>query len=82
MPLKRIYIDYDEYKVQYLHIVNDSYSKYLEVIPVRSTTSANTNDKLKMFFTPTRLPEKIVSDNRQQFSSIEFRIISMKHTYH
>lgn len=83
-PFQRIHIDYAEYKGQSLLIVNDSYSKWLEVIPVRSTTSANTIDKLRMLFASTGLPEEIVSDNGPQFTSHEFRDFTrqngIKHT--
>lgn len=83
-PFQRIHIDYAEYKGQSLLIVNDSYSKWLEVIPVRSTTSANMIDKLRMLFASTGLPEEIVSDNGPQFTSHEFRDFTrqngIKHT--
>lgn len=83
-PFQRIHIDYAEYKGQSLFIVNVSYSKWLEVITVRSTTSANTIDKIQMLFVSTGLPEEIVSDNGPQFTSHEFRDFTrpngIKHT--
>lgn len=51
---------------------------------MRSTTSANTIDKLRMLFASTGLPEEIVSDNGPQFTSHEFRDFTrqngIKHT--
>ena len=83
-PLQRIHIDYADYKGQYLLIVYDSFSKWLEAIQVRSMTSSMTIDKLRLLFATTGLPEEIVSDNGSQFTSSEFkeftRLNGIKHT--
>ncbi|XP_062604323.1 uncharacterized protein K02A2.6-like [Saccostrea cucullata] len=83
-PFQRIHIDYADYKGQSLLIVYDSYSKWIDAIPVRSMTSLMTIDKLRMLFASTGLPEEIVSDNRTQFTSSEFkefaRLNGIKHT--
>ena len=83
-PYQRIHIDYAEFKGQALLIVNDSYSKWLEAIPVKSTTRTNTINKLRLLFAYVGLPEEIVSDNGPQFSSHEFKDFTrqngIKHT--
>ena len=70
---QRIHIDYAEKDKQYLLIVIDTYSKWIEVFPVNSTTSSKTIDILRILFSQQGLPEELVSDNGPQFSSEEFR---------
>ncbi|XP_062614634.1 uncharacterized protein K02A2.6-like [Saccostrea cucullata] len=55
------------------------YSKWLEVIPVKSTTSSNTIEKLRTWFASVGIPEEIVSDNGPQFTSSELQDF-MKHS--
>ena len=70
---QRIHIDYAEKDKQYLLIVIDTYSKWIEVFPVNSTTSSKTIDILRILFSQQGLPEELVSDNGPQFSSEEFK---------
>ena len=83
-PMQRIHIDFAELKGKSFLIVNDSYSKWLEVIHMKSTTSAVTIDKLRSLFASTGIPEEIVSDNGPQFTSSEFKTFmtnnGIKHT--
>ena len=53
-------------------IVIDSFSKWLEVLPTKSTTSAATITLLRKVFVNFGLPEHIISDNGPQFVSEEF----------
>eukprot|EP00731_Ephydatia_muelleri_P018998 Em0011g1038a len=53
-------------------IVVDSYSKWLEVVPVASTSSQQTIKELRHMFATHGLPEIVVSDNGTAFSSTEF----------
>ncbi|XP_062589262.1 uncharacterized protein K02A2.6-like [Saccostrea cucullata] len=78
-PGQRVHIDYAEYKGQSFLVIVDSYSKWLEVIPVKSTTSSNTIEKLRTWFASVGIPEEIVSDNGPQFTSSEFQDF-MKHS--
>ncbi|XP_061165874.1 uncharacterized protein K02A2.6-like [Saccostrea echinata] len=41
-PGQRVHIDYAEYEGHFFLVIVDSFSKWLEVIPVKSTTSRNT----------------------------------------
>jgi hypothetical protein len=66
-PHQRIHIDYAEFKGQSLIIVNDSYSKWLEAIPVKSIISTNTVNKLRLLFASTGRPKEIVNDNGLNF---------------
>ena len=54
-------------------IVIDAYSKWMEVVPVKSATSQATIDKLRSIFVTHGLPEMLVSDNGTAFASAEFQ---------
>ena len=51
----------------------DAHSKWLEVIPMKTTTSQKTTDALSDIFARFGLPELFVSDNGPQFVSNEFQ---------
>ena len=72
-PWERIHIDFagPVEGVMYLVIV-DSYSKWVEVEPMRSTTTEKTLDVLRMLFARYGLPKHLVSDNGPQFTSTAF----------
>ncbi|XP_031570808.1 uncharacterized protein K02A2.6-like [Actinia tenebrosa] len=78
-PWKRLHIDYaGPYMGSMFLVVIDSYSKWLEVIPMKSTTTTATIQQLRKVFANLGLPEHIVSDNGPQFSSSEFKEFLMK----
>ena len=54
-------------------VIVDSYSKWLEVRIVHSTTAICTIQELRSVFTTHGLPEMIVSDNGTAFTSNEFQ---------
>ena len=54
-------------------IVVDAYSKWMEVVPVKSATSQATIEKLRTIFVTHGLPEMLVSDNGSVFASAEFQ---------
>ncbi|KRX27995.1 Transposon Tf2-8 polyprotein [Trichinella nelsoni] len=54
-------------------VVVDSYSKWLEVRPVPTTSSAVAISNLRQLFTTHGLPEVVVSDNATAFTSREFQ---------
>ncbi len=69
----RLHIDHaGPFMEQLFLIVVDAYSKWLEVIPVTSTSAKVTVNKLQGLFAIHGLPEQIVSDNGTGFSSTEF----------
>jgi len=53
-------------------IVVDAHSKWLEVIPVSSTTSTTTIEHLCSLFSTHRLPEMLITDNGTVFTGVEF----------
>ena len=53
-------------------IIVDSFSKWLEVIPVNNTSSKSTIKALQQCFTTHGYPQVIISDNGSVFSSEEF----------
>lgn len=72
---QRIHIDYaeDSESKQQLLIVIDSFSKWLEVFIMHSTSSFKTIERLRTLFATYGLPELLVSDNASCFTSHEFR---------
>lgn len=53
-------------------VLLDDYSKWLEALVMRSTTSASTIEKLRIIFARYGLPEVLVTDNSPQLVSDEF----------
>jgi hypothetical protein len=58
---------------QYIHVVVDYYSCFVEVIFIRSTTSESTISHLSQIFTHLGVPQRIRVDRGPQFVSQEFR---------
>ena len=62
----------------------DSYSKWLEIFPMNSTTAPATVKVLRFLFASYGLPEQVVSDNGPQFIGEEFKnfmkLNGVKHT--
>ena len=56
-----------------LLVVIDSHSKWPEVLEMNTTTAAKTITVLMEMFARYGLPEQVVTDNRPQFTSAEFR---------
>ena len=72
-PWSRLHIDHaGPFMGKIFLIVVDSYSKWLEVVPVASTSSQQTIKELRHMFATHGLPEIVVSDNGTAFSSTEF----------
>jgi len=70
---QRIHIDFCEKDKQYFLVLVDSHSKWLEVVPMTTTTAVKTIDVLRNIFASQGLPEEVVSDNGPQFTSCEFK---------
>ena len=79
---QRIHIDFAEKKNGV--IVVDSHSKWLEVVPLRSTTASKTIDVLVGLFASRGLQEEVVSDKGPQFTAHELKtfleMYRIKHT--
>ena len=53
-------------------VLVDAYTKWLEVLPMSSTTTAATVEKVRHIFAVHGLPQRIVTNNGPQFTSREF----------
>ena len=73
-PWQRVHIDFAEKRGKYLLIIYDSYSKWVDALPMKTITAEKTIEKLRVVFAYFGLPEKIVSDNGPQFTSEQFRL--------
>lgn len=73
-PWSRLHMDYAGplYDHMFLVIV-DAFSKWLEVIPVKTATSSVTIDKLRGICAVHGLPDTIVTDNAAVFTSAEMK---------
>ncbi|XP_061705627.1 uncharacterized protein K02A2.6-like [Cydia pomonella] len=74
----RIHIDFLSYNAKSYLIVVDSYSKWIEVFPMTTTTAEATTDKLRELFARFGIPSKLISDNGPPFSSEQFASFLMK----
>ena len=73
-PWERIHIDYCDLFGHMWLIIVCSYSKWVEVIKMNSTTSKKTIEELRKLFSQFGLPLVIVSDNGPQFVSKSLKI--------
>ncbi|XP_058456588.1 uncharacterized protein K02A2.6-like [Malaya genurostris] len=73
-PWQRVHVDYaGPIDGEYFLLVVDSYSKWPEIVQTRRITSTATINILRGLFARLGMPEKLVSDNGTQFTSIEFK---------
>ena len=83
-PWQRIHVDFAEFKGQMFLVVIDSFSKWLDVIPMTSTTAEKTVERLRTLFSTWGIVEELVSDNGPQFVSHIFKTFmeanGIKHT--
>ena len=71
-PWQRVGTDLFVLKGEHYLIVVDYFSRYPEVIKMKTTTSSSIIEALKAVFSRHGIPEKLVSDNGPQYSSQEF----------
>ena len=55
-------------------VVGDSFSKWFEVVPMKSTTACRTVEELRKIFAQHELPEELISDNGPQLIASEFEV--------
>eukprot|EP00117_Sycon_ciliatum_P003331 scpid46475/ scgid8170/ Uncharacterized protein K02A2.6 len=79
LPWHTIGCDLMEHNSKVYLLVVDYFSRFLDVIPLRSTTSASIVSKLHGLFATHGIPACLVSDNGPQFASADFR--SFAHLY-
>ena len=73
-PWKRIHVDFaGPFMGSMFMVVVDAHSKWLEVIPMSTTTTEKTLDALRNLFAAYGIPQQLVSDNGPQFTSNEFQ---------
>lgn len=73
-PWERIHIDYAGPFLGHMFLILiDAHSKWMDVYPVSTTSSATTIDCLRKSFSNHGLPEMLVSDNAAYFVSTEFK---------
>ena len=72
-PWARLHLDFARpFQGRMFLVLVDAYTKWLEVLPMSSTTTAATVEKLRHIFAVHGLPQRIVTDNGPQFTSREF----------
>jgi hypothetical protein len=70
---ERVHVDFAEKDKQFFLILVDSHSKWIEVFPMKTcTTAEKTIDVLRTCFARYGLPQVLVSDNGPQFISAAF----------
>ncbi|XP_054832561.1 uncharacterized protein LOC129327834 [Eublepharis macularius] len=75
MAWSRLHIDFaGPFQGHTFLVIVDSYSKWLEVVPVSAMTSGIVIRALQRLITTLGLPDIIVSDNAAQFTSREFQM--------
>ena len=73
-PWSRLHMDYaGPINNHMLLVVVDAFSKWIDVFPVKSASSATTIAKLRTLFANHGIPESIVSDNGSPFTSAEMK---------
>jgi hypothetical protein len=72
-PWQRVHIDYLEMKGQMFIIFMDGFSKWMEVVPMSSTTAQATITVCRSLFARYGLPSRVVTDNGPQFIADDFK---------
>ena len=62
-------------------LIIDYFSRFIEVIRLKSTTSRAIIEALKSVFSRYGIPETIMSDNGPQYSSNEFKVFAKKYNF-
>ena len=71
-PWERLHIDFaGPFMNSMFLIIVDAHSKWLEIFPMKTTTTSNTIEKLRILFSQLGLPKVIVSNNGPKFVSDE-----------
>ena len=72
-PWERVHIDFAGLFMGYMYlVVVDSHSKWVEIVPMKSTTTEKTLEVLRELFARHGLPKQLISDNGPQFTAKEF----------
>lgn len=78
-PWQRLHVDFAGplFGKMYLVLV-DAYSKWPEIIEMRTTTAEETVAQIRTIFARMGIPQQLVSDNGPQFTSETFKIFMKK----
>ena len=72
-PWNRIHVDFaGPFQDSMFMVIVDAYSKWLEVVPMATTTTEKTLEVLRSMFARYGVPEQLMSNNGPQFTSAEF----------
>ena len=72
-PWSRIHLDFAGPFLGSMYLLSvDAHSKWLDIFPMQSISSAKTIEKLRILFANHGLPHKVVTDNGPSFTSAEF----------
>ena len=73
---KRVHIDFAGLVEKHrLLLLVDSYSKWIEAIPMMSITAAESNEALEEIFASIGLPGQLFLDDGPQFTSVELKLL-------
>lgn len=72
-PFSRIHIDYGFFENTNFLVIIDTFSKWMEVYSVKSMTTKNTIFCLNLMFSKFGMPDIVITDNAQIFTSHEFK---------
>jgi len=75
-PWSKIGADLCELDGRSLLVVCDYYSNFVEVEKITTVNTSSVSKVLKMLFSRYGVPDQLVTDNGQQFSSHEFQQFS------
>ena len=72
-PWKRVHLDFaGPFQGSMFMVIVDAHSKWLEVVPVSTTTTEKTMEVLRSMFARYGIPQQLVTDNGPQFTATEF----------
>ncbi|UYV74750.1 K02A2.6-like, partial [Cordylochernes scorpioides] len=81
-PWQRVHVDHFYFRGDCYLLVVDANSNWIEVFPVRGTTSQENIKLLRECFARYGLPQCLVSDNGPPFNSLEFKFLRKNNVYH
>ena len=80
-PWQKVAMDLFTSKESCYLVIVDYFSRYPEVIKLRTTTSASIIEAVKAVFSRHGIPETVISDNGPQFSSKEFAKFASQYNF-
>lgn len=75
-PWQHIALDLCEHNKQNYLIISDYYSRYVQILHMKTTTGTHVSRKLKAICARYGIPDVVVSDNGPQFTSTDFQYLA------